>query len=64
MSVRRVVTGHDVAGSAKILIDDDASNRKVSPAGSVAHLIRYTGAMNARISLGEDAEDMGARLIE
>lgn len=58
--VRRVVTGHDAKNIAKVLIDGPATNKR---AGSASTLIWSTDAMPVDISIGEDAEDMGARIL-
>lgn len=63
MSVRRVITGHDLSGTAKVLIDGAATNEKVSPHGPVSRLIWCTDAMPVDIRIGEDAEDMGTRIL-
>jgi quercetin dioxygenase-like cupin family protein len=61
--IRRVVTGHDANGTAKVLIDGPATNRRTSKSGGVSTLIWCTDRVPADISAGEDAEDMGARLL-
>src|SRR5467141_67428 len=60
---RRVVTGHDANGTAKVLIDGPATNRRRSKSGGQSTLIWCTEATPADISIGEDVEDMGARLL-
>ena len=59
--IRRVVTGHDADGTAKVLIDGPATNRRLSKSGGVSTLIWCTDRAPADIPAGEDAEDMGAR---
>ena len=61
--IRRVVTGHDANGTAKVLIDGPATNRRISKSGGVSTLIWCTDRTPADISAGENAEDMGARLL-
>ncbi len=61
--IRRVVTGHDASQLAKILIDGPATNQRTSKSGGVSTLIWCTDQTPADISIGEDAEDMGARML-
>ena len=61
--VRRVVTGHDANDVAKVLIDGEAMNKKSSRPGNVSTLIWSTDATPADISVGEDVEDLGARIL-
>src|SRR6266436_610019 len=61
--VRRVVTGHGANQVAKILIDGPATNKRISKSGGVSTLIWCTDHAPADISVGENAEDMGARLL-
>jgi naringenin degradation protein FdeH len=61
--IRRIVTGHDANGTAKVLIDGPATNRRISKSGGVSTLIWCTDRTPADISAGENAEDMGARLL-
>jgi quercetin dioxygenase-like cupin family protein len=61
--IRRVVTGHDKSGKAKVLIDGPAENRKLPGPGAVSTLMWVTDAMPCDMPLGEDAEDMGARIV-
>ena len=61
--IRRVVTGHDANGTAKVLIDGPASNRRLSKSGGVSTLIWCTDRAPADISIGDNAEDMGARAL-
>jgi quercetin dioxygenase-like cupin family protein len=61
--LRRVVTGHDSNKTAKVLIDAAASNRKIQPSGTVSTLVWCTDATPADIPIGEEAEDMGARIL-
>src|SRR5882762_9053497 len=61
--IRRVVTGHDADRTAKVLIDAAASNQRISKSGGVSTLIWCTDCTPADISIGENAEDMGARVL-
>src|SRR5712692_5507451 len=61
--IRRLVTGHDTKAVAKVLIDGPAGNKKFPRPGSVATLIWCTDEMPADISVGENVEDMGARIL-
>jgi quercetin dioxygenase-like cupin family protein len=61
--VRRVVTGHDRDGVAKVIIDGEAVNARRSAGGHVSTLIWCTDETPADISIGEDIEDMGARAL-
>jgi len=61
--IRRVITGHDLNKVAKVLIDAPASNRKFPPSGAVTTLIWSTDRTPADIAIGEDVEDMGARML-
>ncbi len=61
--IRRVVTGHDATGVAKVLIDEPITNVRSSRPGSASRLMWSTDATPADISIGEDVEDMGARIL-
>jgi quercetin dioxygenase-like cupin family protein len=61
--VRRVVTGHDANGVAKVLIDAVASNVREVGRGSTSTLLWCSDKMPAGIAIGEDGEDMGARKL-
>jgi hypothetical protein len=61
--VRRVVTGHDLNRVAKVIKDGPATNKKFPRPGSVATLIWATEEMPATMPVGEDFEDMGARML-
>ncbi|HMG59664.1 MAG TPA: cupin domain-containing protein [Burkholderiales bacterium] len=61
--IRRVVTGHDANRTAKVLIDAAASNKRISKSGGVSTLIWCTDRTPADISVGENIEDMGARML-
>lgn len=61
--IRRIVTGHDANGVAKVLIDAPASNVRSSRPGSMSRLMWVTEETPADISIGEGIEDMGARMM-
>jgi quercetin dioxygenase-like cupin family protein len=62
-ALRRIVTGHDAEGVAKVLLDDTPTNRKISPTGNVSTLMWSTDACPADIAIGESIEDFGARIL-
>ena len=61
--IRRVVTGHDEAHVAKVILDAPATNSRLGAAGNVSTLIWCTDSTPADIAVGETAEDMGARKL-
>lgn len=61
--IRRVITGHDEAGVAKVILDDAASNTRTGSSGTSSTLVWCTDATPADIAVGERVEDMGARKI-
>jgi quercetin dioxygenase-like cupin family protein len=61
--IRRIVTGHDSTGKAKVLIDAPATNIKSSRPGQFSTLVWCTDDAPAAMPVGEDAEDMGARVL-
>ena len=63
--IRRVITGHDKNGVAKVLIDDFATNAKPSrrPGGGKSTLIWCSDGMPVDIAIGDKIEDMGARIL-
>jgi len=61
--IRRVVTGHDDARVAKVLVDALATNAKYPSPGTVSTMIWCTEGAPAAIPVGEAPEDMGARII-
>jgi quercetin dioxygenase-like cupin family protein len=63
-AVRRVVTGHDSKAVAKVLSDGPAANRRSTrPGGGGSTLIWCSDQMPVDIAIGEDVEDMGARVL-
>ena len=64
MNIRRIVTGHDDKGQAKVLIDGIATNERAgSAAGQRNTMMWCTDAMPCDMPVGETAEDMGARKL-
>ena len=61
--IRRVVTGHDGKNLAKVIGDGAASNTKTPREGVASTLIWCSDSMPADIAVGEDGEDMGARIL-
>ena len=61
--IRRVVTGHDGRNVAKVIRDGAAANTKVPREGVASTLMWCTDAMPADMEVGENAEDMGARIL-
>jgi quercetin dioxygenase-like cupin family protein len=61
--IRRIVTGHDANGVAKVLIDELTANARDIGRGSVSTLLWCSDAMPADIATGERVEDMGARTL-
>jgi quercetin dioxygenase-like cupin family protein len=61
--LRRVVTGHDAEGVAKVLLDGKPDNCKFSPTGNVSTLIWSTDECPADIAIGEAIEDHGSRKL-
>src|SRR6478609_11146541 len=59
--VRRVVTGHDANNVAKVLIDAPATNAKGTEGRST--LMWITEQNPADMRVGENIEDMGARIV-
>jgi quercetin dioxygenase-like cupin family protein len=60
---RRVVTGHSGKNVAKVIREGAATNTKTPREGVASTLMWCTDAMPADIAIGEDAEDMGARIL-
>ena len=61
--IRRIVTGHDAKGKAKVLIDAPATNVKSSRPGQFSTLLWCTDDAPAAMPVGEDVEDMGERKL-
>jgi quercetin dioxygenase-like cupin family protein len=61
--IRRVITGHDRKNVAKVIREDDATNIKNPRPGVSSTLMWSTDSMPADIAVGEDVEDMGARIL-
>lgn len=61
--IRRIVTGHDAANTAKVLIDAPATNEKYPDANMISTLIWATAENPASIAVGESIEDMGNRVL-
>lgn len=61
--IRRFVTGHDADNVAKVIMEGPATNVKRPSAAAVSTLIWSTDRTPADISIGEDVEDLGARII-
>ena len=61
--IRRFVTGHDKRGIAKVIKEGAATNAKHPSPGTVSTLIWSTDRTPADISIGEEAEDLGARIL-
>jgi quercetin dioxygenase-like cupin family protein len=61
--IRRVVTGHDSDKVAKVLMDAPATNAKGPGTGLVSTLIWSTDRTPAQVPIGEEIEDMGARML-
>ena len=61
--IRRFVTGHDAKNVAKVVMEGPATNAKYPSAGTVSTLIWSTDRTPADISIGENVEDLGARII-
>ena len=61
--IRRVITGHDSNGVAKVLIDAAATNAKHPQPGLVSTMMWCTDGAPASMPIGDDPEDMGARTL-
>ena len=61
--IRRFVTGHDADHVAKVLMQGPATNAKYPSPGTVSTLIWSTDRTPADIAVGEEVEDLGARII-
>jgi quercetin dioxygenase-like cupin family protein len=60
---RRVITGHDLNNVAKVIIDGQAKNTKLPREGVASTLMWCSDQMPVDIAVGENAEDMGARIL-
>jgi quercetin dioxygenase-like cupin family protein len=60
MSLRRIVTGHDSSGRAKVLTQGVVPARQ-GKSDALVHAVWNTTETPARIAIGEPIEDMGAR---
>jgi hypothetical protein len=61
--IRRVITGHDRKNVAKVIREGEATNTKNPRPGVCSTLMWSTDRMPADIAVGEDVEDMGARIL-
>jgi quercetin dioxygenase-like cupin family protein len=61
--IRRVVTGHGRDHVARAIMHGPATNAKAGASGATSTLIWSTDATPADISIGEDIEDLGARIL-
>jgi quercetin dioxygenase-like cupin family protein len=61
--IRRIVTGHDKKNVAKVIEDGPAKNTKVPREGVASTLMWCSDEMPTNIAIGEDVEDMGARIL-
>jgi quercetin dioxygenase-like cupin family protein len=61
--IRRVVTGHDARHVAKVLLDEPATNAKHPQPGLISTMLWCTDGAPAAVPIGEQPEDMGARIL-
>ena len=62
--IRRIITGHDEKGSARVIIDGEAMNiRTAAVPGQFSTLMWCTDSMPCDMPVGEKAEDMGGRIL-
>ena len=61
--IRRVITGHDGNNVAKVILEGPAANTKRPRDGVSSTLMWCSDQMPTDISIGENAEDMGARVL-
>jgi hypothetical protein len=61
--IRRVVTGHNDKNVARVIMDGPAINHKGGASGATSTLIWSTDTNPADCSIGENIEDLGARVI-
>jgi quercetin dioxygenase-like cupin family protein len=57
------VTGHNANDVAKVIMQGPATNAKYPSPGTVSTLIWSTDRTPAEIAVGEEIEDLGARII-
>jgi len=61
--IRRFVTGHDDNHVAQVIMQGPATNAKHPSPGTVSTLIWSTDGTPADIAVGEQIEDLGARIM-
>jgi quercetin dioxygenase-like cupin family protein len=61
--IRRVVTGHDKNNVAKVIMDGPATNHKGGASGAQSTLMWITEGAPAEMPIGENVEDLGARIL-
>jgi quercetin dioxygenase-like cupin family protein len=61
--IRRVVTGHDGKNVAKVIIEGPATNTKTPRDGVASTLMWSSDRMPVDIAIGDNVEDMGARIL-
>ena len=61
--IRRVITGHDRNKVAKVIREGEATNTKKPRPGVCSTLMWSTDSMPADIAVGDDVEDLGARIL-
>src|SRR5215510_1791002 len=61
--IRRVVTGHDHNNVAKAIMDGEATNHKGGASGAQSTLMWITEGAPAEMPIGENVEDLGARIL-
>src|SRR3984957_11964833 len=61
--IRRVITGHDGKNVAKVILEGPATNTKRPRDGVASTLMWCSDAMPVDIAIGDNAEDMGARVL-
>ena len=61
--IRRVITGHDDKNVAKVSREGAATKTKTPREGVASTLMWWSDAMPADSSVGENVEDLGARIL-
>ena len=61
--IRRVITGHDGKNVAKVILEGPATNTKRPREGVASTLMWCSDTMPVDIAIGDNAEDMGARIL-